>query len=125
MASSKLSEFLAENPPAEQFTPYSLLNENSDALTVFLKPDAEYSKRLNDHVTLLLSLDDDSIVGCRIKGIQNILDDLPNYVKINHSGVEVSILFLPFLGSADPAARTSLNTLARETSEKNLRLQLV
>ena len=83
---------------ADEFKPYYLLSEQADAMTVYLKPDADYSKRLCDHVTLLLSLDTPEIVGCRIKGIRDILQDLPNYIKVSHEGVKLSAVFLPFRG---------------------------
>ena len=85
---------------ADEFKPYYLLSEQADAMTVYLKPDADYSKRLCDHVTLLLSLDTPEIVGCRIKGIRDILQDLPNYIKVSHEGVKLSAVFLPFGGAS-------------------------
>ena len=66
---AELAKFLKDNPAAEQFEPYCRLSKEADALTVYFKGDADYSKPLNDQITLYLSLETDEIVGCRIEGI--------------------------------------------------------
>lgn len=105
------------------FQPYHLLSKEADALTVYLKPDADYSKRLSDHVTLLLSLDDSQIVGCRIKGISGILKDLPNFIQVTHEGFQLSMVFLPFLGCIrDEQGRRDFNELARQVAEQKMML---
>src|SRR5947209_7408485 len=106
-----LMEFLKANPPEKKFVPYTILSKKADALTVYFEGDPDYSKRLNDHVTLFLSLETHEIVGCRIKGISGIINDLPNYVNVHHNGIDLSLIFLPFRGGAvDEATRGALNT---------------
>lgn len=108
---------------ADVFQPYFLLSEQGDALTVYLRPDPDYSKRLCDHITLLLSLDSKEIVGCRIKGIHDIIRDLPNFIGVNHEGVRLSVVFLPFLAAQkDEQARRDLNELARRVCEEDMLL---
>lgn len=118
---SELMQFLRENPPAKQFTPYCHLNKKSDSLTVYFEGDADYSERLNDHVTLYRSLETKEVVGCRIKGIDEILEDLPNYLQVNHDGVQLSIIFLAFRGGAKDSE--IINNLAKAATEKNMVLQ--
>lgn len=121
---SELMKFLKENPPANQFVPYYYLSEASDSLTVYFEGDADYSERLSDHVTLYRSLETDEVVGCRIKGISGILEDLPNYIQINHDGIQLSIIFLAFRGGAtDPKVSETMNQLAKTASEKRMVLQ--
>lgn len=97
---------------AKVFKPYYELSNEADALTVYFKPDADYSKRLTDHVTLFLSLDTTELIGCRIKGIAGILEDLPNYIHIAHDGVELSIIIWSFRGGIqDERTRRILNEL--------------
>jgi len=103
-----------------EFKPYSYFCEDSDALTVYFKGDADYSERLTDHVTLYLSLESDEIVGCRIKGISGILESLPNFVHVNHGKYELSLVFLPFFGEATDRVRESINTLAKNARELDL-----
>jgi len=121
VSESELMQFLRENAPAEHFTPYCHLNKESDALTVYFEGDADYSERLNDHVTLYRSLETKEVVGCRIKGIAGILEDLPNYIQVNHGSVQLSIIFLAFRGGAIDSE--TINNLAKAAAEKNMVLQ--
>ena len=121
---SELMRLLRSNPPAKKFVPYCYMSKESDTLTVYFEGDPDYSQRLNDHVTLYLSIDTKEIVGCRIKGINGILSDLPNYIRVEHDGVELSVIFWSFRGGAtDDAVRQAINGLAREASERNMVLQ--
>jgi hypothetical protein len=117
-------KFLRDNPPANQFVPYCHLSAESDTLTVYFEGDADYSERLNDHVTLYRSLETKELVGCRIKGIRGILEDLPNYIHVNHGRIKLQVIFLAFRGTAaDKAHSEAINNLARAASEKNLVLE--
>jgi hypothetical protein len=120
---SKLTDFLKANPPAKQFVPYTHLNQEADVLTVYFEGDADYSERLNDHVTLYRSIDTNEVVGCRIKGIADLIDDLPNYLRVSHDGTELSVVFLAFRGQVDANGRQAMNDLARTALEKNMVLQ--
>jgi hypothetical protein len=121
---TKLTDFLRDNVAGKplRFRPYCDLREAADALMVFFRPDSYYSKRLTDHVTLYLATDTpDLIVGCRIKGISGILDDLPNYISINDSGVKLKLIFLSFRGGAeDDKIRNAFNELAKEAGDLEL-----
>jgi len=118
-----LNRFLKENPPARKFVPYCYVNAQSDTLTVYFEGDADYSKRLNDHLTLYLSLETKEIVGCRIKGIACLLQDLPNYINIKHEGVNLALLFFAFRGGASEVATSAINDLARVARERNMILE--
>ncbi|MBW3598483.1 MAG: hypothetical protein KY475_14580 [Planctomycetes bacterium] len=118
-----LREQLEADAPVGEFEPYMRFSKEADALTFYFKPDREHSKRLSDHVTLFLSVDTGEVVGCRVKGVAEILEDLPNYISVNHDGVLLSVLFLPFRGDVDESARRALNDLARAASERNLRFE--
>ena len=96
---SELMAALRAEPPAKQFVPYCFISKEADALTVYFEGDPDYSERLNEHVTLYRSLETNELVGCRIKGIAGILEDLPNYIHVDHGGIQLSALFLPFRGS--------------------------
>jgi hypothetical protein len=123
VSESALIEFLRKNAPAKKFVPYCYVNKQADALTVYFEGDADYSKRLNDHVTLYLSLETHEVIGCRIKGISGILADLPNYINVTHGEVELSVVFLAFRGGAEEDVSSAMNSLARVASERNMVLQ--
>ena len=120
---SELRQFLKKNPPAKQFVPYCHLSREADTLTVYFEGDADYSKRLSDHVTLYLSLDTHEIVGCRIKGVSGLLADLPNYIQVEHGAVKLSVILLAFRGGAEEEVSEAINYLARGASERQMVLE--
>jgi hypothetical protein len=119
----ELANLLKENPPAKRFVPYCHINKQSDTMTVYFEGDADYSKRLNDHITLYLALETDEIIGCRIKGISGILDDLPNYITGKHNGVSLSIILFAFRGGANDDESRQLKDLAKVASERQMVLE--
>ena len=118
---SELMEALRAEPPKNQFVPYCFISREADALTVYFEADPDYSERLNEHITLFRSLETNELVGCRIKGISGILEDLPNYLKVNHDGINLSAVFLPFRGSiTDEKSRAVLNGLAKTAGKRGM-----
>lgn len=120
---SELIDFLQANPGADKFVPYCLLSEEADALTIYFEGDADYAKRLNDHITLFLSLETNEIVGCRVKGVRELLDDLPNYLQVNHGRIQLTVLFLAFRGGADREVSQQINELAKAAAERGMVLE--
>lgn len=120
---SELIEFLKANRSAKKFVPYCFLSKEADALTFYFEGDADYSKRLNDHITLFLSLESNEIVGCRIKGVQELLEDLPNYLHVNHGSIQLTVLFLAFRGGADKEVSRQINELAKAAAERKMVLE--
>src|SRR6266496_731377 len=120
-AAQDVMSFLKANPPANQFVPYCYLSKEADALTVYFEGDADYSERLNDHVTLYRSIDTKEVIGCRIKGISGIIEDMPNYLRVRHEGIDLSLMFLPFRGAVDSdEMRKAINDLAKQAIEKKM-----
>lgn len=117
---SEIRQLLKENPPARKFVPYCYLSEQADALTVYFEGDADYSEWLNEHITLYRSLETKEIVGCRVKGIESVIQDLPNYIRVKDGDVELSILFLAYRGGAEGDVRQTMNDLARAAAERRL-----
>lgn len=118
----QIKEFLKENPPASKFVPYCYISKDADTLTVYFEGDADYSERLNDHITIYRSVETNEVVGCRIKGISGILEDLPNYIRIKKDDIDLAVLFLAFRGGAEGAVRDTVNDLAKVAAERNLSL---
>ncbi len=86
-----LNALLADHPPATDFTPYLLQNPESDSITFKMAPDADYSERLTDHVTLFLLLDTGDVTGCRIKGVRELMKTIPNWIHIDHDGQRLTL----------------------------------
>ena len=119
----EIKQLLKENPPAQRFTPYCYLSVDADALTAYFEGDADYSERLNDHITLYRSLETKEIVGCRVKGISSLIADLPNYVRVKDGNVELSVLFFAYRGGAEGEVRKTMNDLAHAAAERNIALE--
>ncbi len=116
----RIEEFIQQQDMAKEFSPYVELNEQTDALTAYFKPDADYSRRLTDHITLYLSLDSDELVGCRIKGVSGILEDLPNFIEVDHDGARLSVMFFPYVSAASEEEREMLNKLALASGDMRI-----
>jgi hypothetical protein len=120
----ELSKFFQSEVDGRElpFEAYCDLDQEADALMVFYHPDAYFSKRLTDHVTLYLAMDDpQKIIGCRIKGIGDLLEDLPNYLAVDHGGIKLSLIFLSFRGGVeDDQVITAFNELARAAGDLEL-----
>lgn len=71
---ANIKDLLANQIGNNPFEPYVSISREADALTAYFKPDADYSQRLTDHVTLYRSIDTNEVIGCRIKGIRGILE---------------------------------------------------
>jgi hypothetical protein len=121
-----VAQLLRDNPAAEEFRPYCHLSPEADALTVYFKGDADFSKRLTDSITLFLAIDTHEVVGCRIKGIRSILDDLPNFLRVQHGAIDLSVVFLSFRSAVDgEEGRRTLNAMARAAQSHQMTLEPV
>ena len=98
---TNLKQLLAHEIGDAAFQPYCVTSSEADALTAYFKGDADYSERLTDHVTLYRSVETNEIVGCRIKGISGIVEDLPNFLHVDHGGARLSMIFWSFRGGVD------------------------
>ena len=112
----ELKEYLSQIGSVP-FQPYVLISPDADALTFYYREDADYSQRLTDHVTLYRSLASNKLVGCRIKGIAGILEDLPNFLHVDHEGAKLSMVFWSFRGGLDEEARDAFNQLAQAAGD--------
>jgi len=109
---TELNDLFKAHPPAEVFRPYCCYSRAADALNFFHQNVPYHSQRLTDHLTLFLSDDTNEPIGCRIKGVAGILEDLPNFLEVNHGKVKLRVVFLAFAGGADEATRAGLAQLA-------------
>lgn len=63
-----LAQYLKDAKPGSfQAQPY--YEPETDSLIYYFRDEQSYSKRITKHLTLFLSCNDDSLVGCEMKGI--------------------------------------------------------
>jgi hypothetical protein len=115
-----LRDFLITQIGDTPFQPYHEISREADALTFYFKSDPDYSQRLTDHVTLYRSIESNELVGCRIKGIRAILEDLPNFLHVDHQGARLSMVFWSFRGGLDDEARDTFKQLAEAAGNRPL-----
>ena len=115
-------DFLATQSGNAEFRPYLVISPETDGLTAYFKFDSDYSQRLTDRVTLYRSTGSDEIVGCRIKGILRILEDLPRFLHVDRQGAKLSMVFWSFYGSVDDEdLRNTFRQLAKAAGDLPLR----
>lgn len=119
--SHALKEMLFAGVNPASFKPYVDYSPEADAVNVYFRPDPDYSERLSEHVTLFRSVKDRSLVGCRIKGVSGIVQDAHNWLKVDHDGIQLSIIFWSFRGGVDEEKHAALQELIEKAGD--LRLQ--
>ena len=115
-----LIEFIEKNRPSGPFKPYAYYGAEEDALIFYFRGDPDYARRLNRRVTVFLSLEGNELIGCQIKGVRSVLEDIPWFdVEITHKGARLKMLFLAYLGTLadDPEARRVYRELGRLPSD--------
>ena len=122
-----LMEWVSEPRQEGPFEPYAYYGAEEDALTIYFKEDADYARRINTRVTVFLSLDSDELVGCQIKSIQHVLEDIGWFdVSIKHGRVQVAMLFLACHGefADEPEAREVYRAIGKEVSRAGLEVRV-
>lgn len=77
-----MCERFCDNPPIGEFKPYCHYNQESDSITTYFESDADYSEQLNRYVTIYRSIGPKKIVGCRIDGVTDLLEQTGPYGDI-------------------------------------------
>lgn len=118
-----ISELFELKVESEGFKPTVYCGEEEDALFFYFKNDPDYRKRINNRITLYISQETEEIVGCQIKGIRSILEDLPYFIAAEHKRFRLSVVFAAFLGTVeDDDSRRAYRELGRAASEADLEL---
>jgi len=101
-----LSEYLAGNPP-RGFRPGPHYFPTGDYVTLFIKDERGHAERVDDLLTVYLSLATGELVGCKIKGVKRLLAELGAFgLTVDLKDVPLALFFV--LGKAtakDPAQR--------------------
>jgi hypothetical protein len=93
-----LTEYLATNKP-EGFRPVPHYFPQGDFVTYYFRNDPCYAQRLDDVITVFLAFGSDELVGCKIKGVKQILQSAGNFdVTIDDGAIKLGIFF--FVGAA-------------------------
>ena len=97
-----LIEFMANVRPAQasQFKPCFYYGADEDALMFYFRSAPDYARRLNSRVTAYFSIDGDELVGCQIKGVRHVLNEIGTHdIEIRDNKTKLKLIFIAFLGT--------------------------
>ena len=81
------------------FYPVPHYSALGDFLTYFFRDDRAYEQRVDELLTIYLSMETDELVGCKIKGVRHILRTAGDFdVTLDGAGVRLGFFF--FVGAA-------------------------
>jgi hypothetical protein len=88
-----LMKFLETAKP-KGFEPRPYFGPEEDSLTFYFDNAESYGKRVDDLLTLFLSVKNDELVGCQVKGIRKNLKRLGNFgVAMKHGKIQLGLFF--------------------------------
>jgi len=93
-----LKSYLAEHK-CQGFNPVPHYFQAGDFITYFSRDDRCFEQRLDDIVTVYLSMDTKELVGCKIKGVKHILQTAGDF-DVTVDDAEVRLGFFFFVGAS-------------------------
>jgi hypothetical protein len=88
-----LMKFLETAKP-KGFEPRPYYGPEEDSLTFYFAKAESYGKRVDELLTLFLSVKNDKLVGCQVKGIRKHLKRLGHFgIAIKHGKVRLDLFF--------------------------------
>jgi hypothetical protein len=103
----------------EDFVQKPIYSQNGDFLTIFFEDKDAYAHRVDELLTVYLSETDNELVGCKIKGIKQILDTLGSFsikIKDQNQDITLGMLFLAGMAASnDPNNRDEYRKIGHRT----------
>ncbi|MEX2118784.1 MAG: hypothetical protein WD847_04165 [Pirellulales bacterium] len=124
---TNLGDFLEQNAPTGEFAPCAHYDRDADALTLYVGNEPEHGRRLNSRVTIYISDETGELVGCRIKGVRAVLEDVGSFdIAISLGKVKLKILFAALHGpfSTDPDSREVYRRLGKALHDSDIELEV-
>ena len=113
-----LTEYLA-SAKCEKFEPKPMYSAQGDFLTFFFRDDDAYEKRVDELLTVYLAESTNELVGCKIKGVTQILKTLGNFgVMIRDQELTLGMLFLAGMAvSKTPESKENYEAIGKRTKD--------
>lgn len=129
MAETKedLLTYLKSHKPAETFSRYAYYDEDADVLSLYFADGPYYAERINKRVTVFISSETEKLVGCAIKNVRSVLEDMKWFdAEIKLGKVKVKFLFLSFRGMFDDKndQRECYRKLGEMVSEEEIEVRV-
>jgi hypothetical protein len=111
-----LIDYLEQREP-RGFKPRPIYSVDGDFITVYLTDEDSYAQRVDELLTVYLSLEKSSLVGCKINGVRRLLKTLGDFgVSIDGKDLSVNLLFLAGALSS-PEKRERYEEVGRQASD--------
>ena len=114
-------EHLKSNKP-KGFTPKPFYSVDGDSLTFYFKDEPTYRERVDDFLTVYLSISSNKLVGCQIKGLPKALELLGDFglYFIEDKKIRLGMIFMACMAATpDPKSKAfyiELGKVAGETT---------
>jgi hypothetical protein len=118
-----LMKHLEKTEPAG-FEPRPYYGHDEDCLTFYFDNAESYARRVDELLTLFLSLKNNELVGCQVKGVRKNLKRLGQFgISIKHGKIRLDLVFhlLAFLAEK-PAQRKRYLELSERSKDVDLEL---
>lgn len=123
--SAALISYLRSRKVSQKFTPCAYYGPEEDALIFYFRNDPDYAKRVNKWLTLYLAMDSDELVGCQVKGVRKVLEDMGSFgIDFDDKKVKLKIIFQSFLGAVPDEAREHFRRIGRAAAETDPRVEI-
>lgn len=92
-------------------------SRDGDFITLFLQDEDHYAERVDELLTVYHSTRNDALIGCKIKGVQLLLDTLGKFgVRVDDGEVELNLLFVAG-ALISPSREDQYQNLGKQTSK--------
>jgi hypothetical protein len=96
-----LKQFLEENPRPDDFKSEPRYVADGDYVTHFFSDELCYAERIDDLLTIYLSEDTGDLIGCKIKGVTQLVKKVHAFIELDDGELQMGYLFLSAAGPAD------------------------
>ena len=96
--------------------------KHGDHLTYFVKEDRCHSMRVNELLTIYASVKDGSLVGCKVKGVKQVMENLKQmHILVCDEEVSIGLLFVSVAAITQEAnTRDSVRDYAKQLPKTNV-----
>lgn len=121
-----LMKYLEKTRP-KGFAPRPYYGAEEDCLTFYFDNAESFARRVDDLLTLYLSVKTNELVGCQVKGVRKNLKRLGDFgISVKHTKVRLDLFFhlLAYLAEK-PAQRKRYLELSERTGDLDLELDVI
>ena len=89
-----LIDYIKANRP-KRFVAKPYYSEDGDSVTFYFKDGASYARRVDDFLTVYLSMERNELVGCQVKGVARLLKLLGQFgLTVEDKSVKLGMFFM-------------------------------